>query len=49
MIMKPFMKSVICFSFGYINGQKYEDGQTGTIKDPVALQSLNYYWWTKPI
>ena len=45
MIMKPFMKSVICFSFGYING----DGQTGTIKDPVALQSLNYYWWTKPI
>ena len=38
--MKPFMKSVICFPFGFINGQKYEDGQTGTNEVPFALQSF---------
>ena len=31
-----FFKSAICFQFGYINGQKYEDGQTGTNKVPFA-------------
>ena len=39
-MMKSFMKSAICFSFVYINGQKYEDGQTGTNKAPFALQSF---------
>ena len=26
--------------FGYISGQKYEDGQTGTNKAPFALESF---------
>ena len=39
-MMKSFMKSTICFSFGYFNGQKYEDGQTSTNKAPFALQSF---------
>ena len=34
------MKQVIYFVFGYINGLKYEDGQTGTNKVPFALQSF---------
>ena len=40
--MKSFMKSVICFPFGYINGQKYEDGQIRTNKAPFALQSFKW-------
>ena len=39
-MMKSFMRLAICFPFGYINGQKYEDGQTGTNKAPFALQSF---------
>ena len=39
-MMKFFIKSGICFLFGYINGQKYEDGQTGTNKAPFASQSF---------
>ena len=40
--MKSFMKSAICFPFGYINDQKYEDGQNGTNKVPFdfAFQSF---------
>ena len=34
------MNSVICFPFGYINGQKFEDGLTCTNKVPFALQSF---------
>ena len=41
-MMKSFMKSAICFSFGCINCQKYEDSHTGTCKVPFALQS--YKW-----
>ena len=37
-----FMKSAICFSFGYINGQIYEDGQTGTNKAPFPLQTFKW-------
>ena len=40
--MKSFMKSAICFPFGYINGQKYEDGQAGTKNVPFALQSFKW-------
>ena len=36
-MMKSFMKSAICFPFGYINGQKYEDGQTGTNPANIRL------------
>ena len=39
-MIKSFMKSAIYFPFGYINGQKYEDGQTGTNKAPFGLQSF---------
>ena len=39
-MMKSVMTLAICFPFGYINGQKYEDGQTGTNKAPFALQSF---------
>ena len=39
-MMKSFMKSAIGFPFGFISGQKYEDGQTGTNKVPFALQSF---------
>ena len=39
-MIKSFMKSAICFPFGYINGQKCEDSQTGTNKAPFALQSF---------
>ena len=39
-MMKSFMTLAICFPFGYINGQKYEDGQTGTNEAPFALQSF---------
>ena len=39
-MMRSFVKSAICFPFRYINGQKYEDGQTGTNKAPFALQSF---------
>ena len=42
-MMKYFVKSAICFPFGYINGQKYEDGQTGTNKAPFALQSFKWH------
>ena len=38
--MMIFMKSAVCFPFGYINGQKYADGQTGTNKAPFALQNF---------
>ena len=38
--MKSFMKSAVWLPFGYINGQKYEDGQIGTNKVPFALQSF---------
>ena len=38
--MKSFMKSAIRFPFEYINGQKFEDGQTDTNKVPFALQSF---------
>ena len=41
--MKSFLRSTIYFSFGYINGQNYEDGQTGTIKVPLALQSFKLH------
>ena len=46
-MMKSFMRLAICFPFGYINGQKYEDGQTGTNKAPFALQSFK--WLTEPM
>ena len=36
------MKSAICFPFGYVNCQKYEDGQTGNNKAPFALQSFKW-------
>ena len=39
-MMKSFTKSATCFPFGYINGEKYEDGQTGTNKAPFALHSF---------
>ena len=39
-MMRSFVKSAICFPFRYINGQKYEDGQTGTNKAPFALQNF---------
>ena len=39
-MMKTFMKWAICVSFGYINGQKYEDGQTGTNKVPFSQKSF---------
>ena len=39
-MIKSFLKSAICFPFGYIDGQKYEDGKTGTNKAPFALQSF---------
>ena len=39
-MMKTFMKSVICVSFGYIYGEKYEDGQTVTNKVPFAQKSF---------
>ena len=39
-MMKSFIKSAICFPFGHINGQKYEDGQTGANKAPFTLQSF---------
>ena len=35
------MKSAICFPFGYINGQKYEDGQTGNNKALLLCKVLN--------
>ena len=41
-MIKSFMKSAICFPFGYINGQKYEDGWNGTNKVPFALQSFKW-------
>ena len=41
-MIKSFMKSAICFPFGYINGQKCEDSQTGTNKAPFALQSFKW-------
>ena len=41
-MIKSFMKSAICFPFGYINGQKYEDGQTGTSKAPFASKSFKW-------
>ena len=39
-MMKTFMKSAICVSFGYIYGEKYEDGQTGTNKVHFAQKSF---------
>ena len=39
-MIKSFMKSAICFLFGYIDGQKYEDSKTGTNEAPFALQSF---------
>ena len=39
-MIKSFMKLAICFPFDYINGQKYEDGKTGTNKAPFTLQSF---------
>ena len=41
-MMKCFMKSAICFPFGYINGLKYEDGQTSTNKVLFVLQSFKW-------
>ena len=41
-MMKSFMKLAICFPFGYINGKKNEDDQTGTNKAPFALQSFKW-------
>ena len=41
-MMKTFMKSAICVSFGYINGQKYEDGQTGTNEFYVLIENRIY-------
>ena len=38
--MKSFIKSAICFPFGYIIGQKYEDGQT--FKASFVLQSFKW-------
>ena len=40
--MKSFITSTICFPVGYINDQKYVDGQTGTNKAPFALQSFKW-------
>ena len=42
MMMRYFIKSVICFPVGYIIGQKYEDGQTGTSKVPFALEIFKW-------
>ena len=40
--MKSFIKSAICSPLGYINGQKYENGQTGTDNTPFTLQSFKW-------
>ena len=40
-MMKSFMKLAICFPFGYINGQKYENGQTVIIKLLSLCKVLN--------
>ena len=42
MIMKSFIKSPICLPFEYINGQKYEDDQTGTYKVPFGFQRFKW-------
>ena len=42
-MMKSFLISTIYFSFGYTNGQNYEDGQTGTNKVLLALQSFKWH------
>ena len=41
-MIKSFLKSAICFPFGYIDGQKYEDDKTGTNKAPFAMQSFKW-------
>ena len=43
--MKTFMKWAICVSCGYINGQKYEDGQTGTNEFYVFIENRIYSLW----
>ena len=43
--MKTFMKWAICVSFGYINGQKYEDGQTSTNEFYVFIENRIYSLW----
>ena len=39
-MVKTFMKQTICVPFGYIYGEKYEDGQTGTNKVLFAQKSF---------
>ena len=41
-MMKTFMKWAIFVSFGYINGQKYEDGQTSTNEFYVFIENRIY-------